>query len=150
MMTQRGPVADRGGRGPAIQDRDGRGFQNAGPGMSGRGGRSFNRSNTPPQNWGMNNRQGQPGPGGRGGHGPRMRPRQFVPENQDQTNQPTPPTGRGWTPGYGPGTGQGRGPGWGQNWTPDWNLKPQPEKAPDANIPEPPIVEDQPQQPQGE
>jgi hypothetical protein len=79
-----------------------------------------------------------------------MRPRQFVPENQDQTNQPTPPRGRGWTPGYEQGTTQGRGPAWEQDWTPDWNLKPQPEKAPDANAPEAPIVEDQPEQPQGE
>ena len=144
IIMQRGPIVGRGGRG-------GRGFQNAGSGMPGRGGRGFNRRNTPPQNWGMNNRQGRPGPRGRAGQGPQMWQRQFVPEDQDQINQPTPLRGRGWTPGYGPGTRrQGWGPGWRQDWTPDWNLKPQPEKAPDANAPKPPIVEDQPEQPQGE
>jgi hypothetical protein len=110
--------------------------------VPGRGGRGFDRSNMPPQGWGMNNWQGQSGHVGRGGQGPR--PRQFLQENQDQTNQPTPPRGRGWTLGYGQGTRQGRGPGWEQDWTPDWNLKPQQEKAPDANAPEPPIVEEQP------
>lgn len=150
MMMQRGPGAGRGGRGPAIQGRGGRGFQNAGPGMPGRGGRGFARGNTLPQGWDMNNRQGRSGPGGRVGQGPRMWQRQFVPEDQDQINQPITPRGRGWTPGYGPGTGQGWGPNSGQDWTSDWNLKPQPEKAPDANATEPPIVEDQPEQPQGE
>jgi hypothetical protein len=148
-MTQRGPGGNRGGRSPAIQDNS-RGFQNAGPGLQGRGGRGFNRSNTPSRNRGMNFRQERLGPAGRGGQGPRMRPRQFVPEDQDQTNQPTPPRGRGWAPGYGPGTRRGWGPGWRQNWTPDWNLKPQPEKSPDANAPEPPIAEDQPVKSQGE
>jgi hypothetical protein len=148
MMIQRGPGAGRGSRrfqdaGPGMPSIGGRGFQ-------GRGGRGSVRGNTPPQGWGMNNRQGRAGPGGRGRQGPRMWQRQFVPDNQDQTNQPLTPRGRGWTPNYGPGTRQGWGPNWGQDWTPNWNLKPQPEKAPDANATEPPIAEDQPEQPQGE
>jgi hypothetical protein len=150
MMMQRGPGAGRGNRGPAIQGRGGRGFQNAGPGMPGRGGRGSVRGNTPPQGWGMNNQQGRLGPGGRGRQGPRMQPRQFVPDNQYQNNQPTTPRGRGWTQGTVPGPRQNWGPNWGLDWTPDWNLKPQPEKAPDANATEPPIAEDQPEQPQGE
>ena len=132
MMMQRGPLDGRGGRG----------FQNAGPGIPGRGGRGFARRNTTPQGWGMNNWRGQPGPGF-DRQGPGMRPRWFAPENW---NPPVLPRGRGWAPGAGQGWRQGRAPGWGQGW----GQNPQPEIAPDANAPEPPIVEDQPEKPQGE
>lgn len=144
MMIQRGPGAGRGNRGPAIQGRGGRDFQNAGPEIQGRGGRGFARGNTYPQGWGMNNRQGQFGPVSRGGQGPRMRQRQFAPEDQNQTNQFAPPGGQGWAPGL----GQGRG--WRQGMGPGWVPNPQTENAPDANATEPPIVEDQPEQSQGE
>jgi hypothetical protein len=121
MTIQRGPAAGRGGRGPAIQ---------------GRGSRGFQRRNISPQDWGMNNWQGQRGPGGIGRPGPGMQPGRFAPENW---NPPVQPRGRGWAPGAGQGWRQGQAPDWGQGWGPN----PQPETAPDANAPEPPIVEQQ-------
>jgi len=120
MMMQREPMAGRGGGGPAIR------------------GRGFQRGDIAPQGRGMNNWPGQPGPGGIGRQGPGMQPRRFAPADTDQTNQPMPPRGRGWTPGWGPG------------WTPNVEPNQQPEKAPDANAPAAPAVEDQPAKPQGE
>jgi hypothetical protein len=133
--VQRGPMAGRGGRGTA---------------MMGRGGRAFQRRNIAAQGWGMNNWQDQSGPGGIGRPGPDMQQRWSAPEDTDQTNQPMPPRGRGWAPGYGPGWRQGWVPRWGQNWTPDWEPDLQPEKAPDANAPAEPVVEDQTEKPQVE
>jgi len=95
-----------------------------------------------PQGWGMNSRQGRPGPGGIGRQGPGMQQRRLTPEDTDQTNQPMPPRGRGWAP--------GSGPGWRQGWTPDLEPNQQIEKAPDANAPAEPVIENQPEQPQGE
>ena len=68
-----------------------------------------------PQGWRMNGRQGQFRPGGIGRPGQSIQPRRFTPEDTDRTNQPTPPRGRDWAP------------GWGQGWRPD----PQPEKPQD-------------------
>lgn len=123
MMTQRGPMVDRGGRGPAMQARGGRGFQ---------------RRNIAPQGRAMNGRQGQFGPGGIGRPGRGIQPRRFAPEDWGQTNQPMPSRGRGWAPGSGQGWRQGRRP------------NTQSETAPDANAPKPPIVEYQPEIPQVE
>jgi hypothetical protein len=97
-----------------------------------------------PQGWRMNSSRGQPGPGGISRPGQGMQQRRFTPEDTDQTNQPTPPRGRNWAPGMGAGRRQGMGPGLG------WGPGMQPEKAPDANAPKLPIVEDQPEKPQGE
>ena len=156
MMMQRGPMAGRGGRGAAMLGRGGRGFQGRGMAMQGRGGRGFQGRgpamqgrggrDMAPQGWGMNNWQEQPGPGGIDRPGSGMQPQRFTPEDTDQTNQPMPPRGRGWAPGSGQGWRQGQAQGWGQSWGPN----PQPQKAPDANAPEPPIVENQPDKPQGE
>jgi hypothetical protein len=131
MTIQRGPVAGRGSRGPA---------------MMGRGGRGYQRRNISPQGWGMNNWPGQRGPGGIGRPGPGWQPQWTAPEDNDQTNQPVPPRGRGLAPGAGQGWRQGWAPGWGQGW----GQNPQPEIAPDANAPEPPVVENQTEKPQGE
>jgi len=132
MTIQRGPAAGRGSRGPTMIGRSGRGFQ---------------RRNIAPQGWGMNNWHGQRGPASIGRPGPRMQQRWFKPEDGNPTVLPR---CRGWTPGYGPGTTQGwrpgRAPGWGKGWGPN----PQPETAPDANAPEPPVVENQTEKPQGE
>jgi hypothetical protein len=131
MMMQRRPMAGRGVRGPAFQGRAGRGFQRGY--MSG-------------QDWGMNGRWGQAGPGGPGIQNPNTQPQGTTPGDTGRINQPTPPRGRGWASGW--------GPGWRRNWTPDWNLGLQSEKAPDANAPaaEPPVKDqtEQPQQPQEE
>ena len=125
-ITQRGPMADKGGRGPAIL---------------GRGGRGFQRRNIAPQGRRMNGRQGQFRPEGIGRPGSGTQPRQFAPEDQ---GQPMPPRARGWAP----GTGQGRG--WRQGMGPGWRQNPQLETAPDVNAPKPPIVEDQTETPQVE
>ena len=68
-----------------------------------------------PQGWRMNSRRGQLGTGGIDRPGQGMQPRRFTPEDTDQTNQPTPPRGRDWAPGW----RQGRRPA------------PQPEKPQD-------------------
>jgi len=125
------------GRGPVMQGRGGRGFQGRGDVIQGRG---FQRRNIAPQGRQMNGSRGQFRPEGMGRPGLGMQPRRFTPED---TSRPIPPRGRGWAPGSESAWRQGRAPGWGQGW----GLNPQPEKAPDANAPEPPSVENQTDQP---
>jgi hypothetical protein len=168
LTVQRGPMTGRGGRGPAMMGRDGRGFQ---------------RGYLAPKGWGMNNWQGESSPGFYR-QGPGMRQQWFTPDDTDQTNRPAPPTGRGREPGWGPGWRQGanirprwfapddtdktnqsqpprgRGwepdwrPGWRQgweeNWTPDREPDLKSDKTPDTNAPDDPVAKDHPEEQQEE
>jgi len=131
MITQRGQMDVRGSGGPT---------------MRGRGDSAFQRRDIAAQGWGMNNRPGRPRLGDIGRQGPGMQPRWFAPADTDQMNQQIPTGSRGWAPRLWQGWRQGRASGWGRGWEP--NL--QPEKAPDINAPVEPVIEDQPEKPQGE
>ena len=145
-------IQGRRGRGPGrfgqgFQGRDGRAFQGPGATIQGRGSRGFQRRNIAPQGWGINGRRGQFRHGGMGRPGPNMQPQRFAPGD---TDQPMPPRGGDWAPGSGRGWRQGMGQGRRQGMGPGWGQGQQPENAPDVNAPQPPIVENQTEKPQGE